>query len=148
MSANKELVTKWFDTVWGSNYNPEFIRENAAEDIVFYYPMHGEFKGPEAIIAMLDDFRESFPNLSFWATSELIEDGNKIVATWDGGGTHTGKAFTESPFGGPLPANSGKVIRFTGTSILEIENGKIKSESGQEGSIDALLQMGLVQKIS
>ncbi|AOO59867.1 hypothetical protein AN237_25270 (plasmid) [Raoultella ornithinolytica] len=148
MSKNKELVAKWFDSVWGANYNPEVIRELAADDIFFHYPMHGEFRGPEAVIAMLSDFRESFEDLNFWATGELIEEGNKVVATWDGGGTHTGKAFTESPFGGPLPANSGKVIRFTGTTIIEIENGKVKSEVGQEGAIDALLQMGLVQKTS
>jgi predicted ester cyclase len=111
---------------------------------VFRYPMHGEFHGAEAVIAILDSFRESLPDLKFWATDELLEDGDYVIARWEGGGTHTGKAITEIPHGGPIPAESGQKIFFSGVSLLKFRDGKVISDVGEEGAIDAHLQLGAV----
>lgn len=53
-------------------------------------------------------------------------------------------------FGGsrasPIPAGSRRKVFFSGTSILKVENGKVTEEIGQEGAIDALLQLGAVNE--
>jgi predicted ester cyclase len=142
--GNRELAAAYFSAVWSDRYDPAKVRQLAAPSLVFRYPMHGEFHGPDAVIAILDSFRESLPDLNFWATDELLEDGDYIVARWEGGGTHTGKAITELPHGGPIPAESGQKIFFSGTSVLKFRDGKVIEDVGQEGAIDAHLQLGAV----
>lgn len=143
---NKEIVNKFFKAVWTKEFDPSVIRELAHENGTFSYPMHGEFHGAEEYITMLEDFRESFEDLDFWAVDDFIAEGDYVVGRWEGGGTHTGKAFTKSPYGGVLPENSGTKIFFSGTTVFKLKNGKIISEIGEEGAIDALLQMKLVEK--
>jgi len=46
------------------------------------------------------------------------------VSQWIGGGTQTGAAFDDMPIG-TLPAGTDKTMRFTGTTILKVENGLI-----------------------
>ena len=72
---------------------------------------------------MLTEFREAFPDLTFWAVGPLIGenvDGEEyIVGRWDGGGTHTGRAFDDLRVGKLDRPNTGKKIRFTGTTVFK-----------------------------
>ena len=142
--SNKDLAAEYFDAVWSQHYNPEKIRLLADPALLWRYPMHGEFHGPESVIAMLTSFRESLPDLKFWATEELLPVGDYVVARWEGGGTHTGKALTELPHGGPIPAGSGRKVFFKGMSLLRFRDGKVIEDVGEEGAIDAHLQLGAV----
>jgi len=142
--SNKDLAAEYFDAVWSEHYNPEKIRLLADTALLWRYPMHGEFHGPESVIAMLTSFRESLPDLTFWATEELVPAGDYVVARWEGGGTHTGKALTELPYGGPIPAGSGRKVFFKGMSLLRFRDGKVIEDVGEEGAIDAHLQLGAV----
>jgi predicted ester cyclase len=142
--SNKDLAAEYFDAVWSQHYNPEKIRLLADPALVWRYPMHGEFHGPESVITMLTSFRESLPDLTFWATEELLPAGDYVVARWEGGGTHTGKALTELPHGGPIPAGSGRKVFFKGMSLLRFRDGKVIEDVGEEGAIDAHLQLGAV----
>jgi predicted ester cyclase len=142
--SNKDLAAEYFDAVWSQHYNPEKIRLLADPALVWRYPMHGEFHGPESVITMLTSFRESLPDLTFWATEELLPAGDYVVARWEGGGTHTGRALTELPHGGPIPAGSGRKVFFKGMSLLRFRDGKVIEDVGEEGAIDAHLQLGAV----
>jgi predicted ester cyclase len=142
--SNRDLAAEYFDAVWSQHYNPEKIRLLADPALLWRYPMHGEFHGPESVIAMLTSFRESLPDLTFWATEELVPAGDYVVARWEGGGTHTGKALTELPYGGPIPAGSGRKVFFKGMSLLRFRDGKVIEDVGEEGAIDAHLQLGAV----
>ena len=142
--SNKDLAAEYFDAVWSQHYNPEKIRLLADPALLWRYPMHGEFHGPEPVISMLTSFRESLPDLKFWATEELLPAGDYVVARWEGGGTHTGKALTELPHGGPIPAGSGRKVFFKGMSLLRFRDGKVIEDVGEEGAIDAHLQLGAV----
>ena len=142
--SNKDLAAEYFDAVWSQHYSPEKIRLLADPALLWRYPMHGEFHGPESVIAMLTSFRESLPDLKFWATEELLPAGDYVVARWEGGGTHTGKALTELPHGGPIPAGSGRKVFFKGMSVLRFRDGKVIEDVGEEGAIDAHLQLGAV----
>ena len=142
--SNKQLAAEYFDAVWSDHFDPGKIRELTSADLVFRYPMHGEFHGPEAVIELLSTFRKSLPNLKFWATDDLLEDGQYVIARWEGGGTHTGPAITDLPHGGPIPAASGKKMFFSGTSVLKFHDGRVVEDIGQEGAIDGHLQLGAI----
>jgi hypothetical protein len=47
---------------------------------------------------------------------------------------------------GTLPANTGKTMRFTGTTVLKVENGLITEEIGLDDGITALSQLGLIKE--
>jgi predicted ester cyclase len=92
-----------------------------------------------------EKFRAAFPDLNFWGTADLIGEGDYVVGQWEGGGTNTGDAFDDMPYG-PLPAGTGKVMRFTGTTVLKVENGLITEEIGLDDGVTALRQLALITK--
>jgi SnoaL-like polyketide cyclase len=65
-----------------------------------------------AVRAFAEKFRAAFPDLNFWGTADLIAEGDYAVGQWEGGGTNTGDAFDDMPYG-PLLASTGKIMRFT-----------------------------------
>lgn len=66
-----------------------------------------------------------------------------VVGRWEGGGTQTGEPFDDMPIGS-LPARTGKTMRFTGVSVLKIENGLITEEIGLDDGVTVLQQLGLI----
>jgi predicted ester cyclase len=141
--ANKAIVGRWFTEFWGNPWNPAVVDELAAPDIRFEYSMHAPRRGREDVKKFATEFRAAFPDLNFWGTADLIAEGEYVVGQWEGGGTHTGKAFSDLPIGS-LPAGSGKKIRFTGTSALRVKNGLITEELGIDDGVTVLKQLGLI----
>jgi predicted ester cyclase len=145
MSAedNKAIVGRWFTEFWGSEFNPDIIDELAAPDIRFEYSMHAPCRGRDEVRNFAKEFRTAFPDLGFGGTADLIAEGDYVVGQWEGGGTHSGPAFADLPVGS-LPAASGKSMRFTGTSILRVQNGLITEEIGLDDGVTVLQQLGLI----
>jgi steroid delta-isomerase-like uncharacterized protein len=137
----KELVSRWFAEFWGE-LNPEAVDELAAEDVLFHYPLVGEVRGREAVKQRVIGFAELFPDGGFELTDELIAEGEWVVARWEGGGTHTGPAWELSV--GTLPANSGTTVRYTGTTVYRVREGRILEEYGQADYVSVLQQLGLI----
>ena len=82
----------------------------------------------------------------FWGTADLIADGNYVVGQWEGGGSHTGPAFSDFLAGG-LPANTGRKMHFTGTTVLKLKDGKIIEEIGLDDGVTALTQLRLLRTV-
>jgi predicted ester cyclase len=91
----------------------------------------------------MSGFRLAFPDLNFWGVADLIAEGDYVVGRWEGGGTHTGPAFSDFLIGS-LPAATGRKMRFTGTTVLKLKNGKIVEEIGLDDGVTALRQLGLI----
>jgi len=140
---NKAVVGRWFAEFWGPDYNPEVIDQLAAPDIRFEYSMHAPCRGRDEVREFATKFRGAFPDLAFGATAELIAEGDYVVGQWEGGGTQTGDAFDDIPVGS-LPARSGKTMRFSGTTVLKVENGRITEEIGLDDGVTALKMLGLI----
>ena len=140
---NKAIVGRWFTEFWGKDFNPAVIDELAAPDIRFEYSLHAPLRGRDAVRSFAQKFRAAFPDLGFWGTADLIAEGDYVVGQWEGGGTHTGEAFDDMPVGA-LPANTGKTMRFTGTTVLKVENGLITEEVGLDDGVTVLRQLGLI----
>ena len=141
--ASKAVVARWFDRFWGRDFDPAVIDELAAPDIRFEYSLHAPVRGRDAVRDFATKFRAAFPDLNFRGTADLIAEGDYVVGQWEGGGTQTGAAFDDMP-GGSLPAGTGKTMRFTGITVLRVENGLITEEIGLDDGLTALRQLGLI----
>ena len=140
---NKAVVGRWFTEFWGKTVNLGVIDQIAAPDMLLKYSLHEPRRGRADIKAFMTDFRAAFPDLNFWGTADLIADGDYVVGQWEGGGTQTGAAFGDMPVGS-LPAATGKTMRFTGITVLKVENGLITEEIGLDDGLTALRQLGLI----
>jgi predicted ester cyclase len=143
VEENKAIVGRWFTEFWGKSFNPAVIDELAAPDIRFEYSLHAPLRGRDAVREFATAFRGAFPDLGFEGTADLIAEGDYVVGRWIGGGTQTGDAFDDLPIGS-LPAGTGKAMRFTGVTILKVENGLITEELGLDDGVTALQQLGLI----
>lgn len=100
--------------------------------------------GAVAYKRLVTDFRRAFPDLNFWGVADLIAEGDYVVGRWEGGGTHTGPAFSDFLIGS-LSAAIGRKMRFTGTTVLRLNGGKIVEEIGLDDGVTALQQFGLLK---
>ena len=141
---NKAIVGRWFTEFWGETFDMKVVDEIAAPDMLLKYSLHEPRKGREDIKAFMRDFRAAFPDLRFWGTADLLAEGDYVVGQWEGGGTHTGPAFKDFLVGG-LPAATGRKMRFTGTTVLKVIDGKIAEEVGLDDGVTALTQLGLLK---
>ena len=141
---NKAIVGRWFREFWGSPWNPRIVDELAAPDMLLQYSLHAPRRGRKDVTAFMVGFRAAFPDLNFWGAADLIAEGDYVVGRWEGGGTHTGPAFSDFLMGA-LPPSSGRKMRFTGTTVLRVENGKIAEEVGLDDGVTALQQLGLLR---
>jgi predicted ester cyclase len=142
---NKAIVGRWFTEFWGNPWNPRVIDELAAPDMLLQYSLHAPRKGREDVRAFITGFRAAFPDLGFAGAADLIAEGDYVVGRWIGGGTHTGPAFSDF-LAGSLPAASGRTMRFTGTTVVKVVNGKITEEIGLDDGVTALTQLGLLRR--
>ena len=141
---NKAIVGRWFDGFWGNPWDPRIIDELAAPDILLQYSLHAPRRGRDDVRNFMVEFRRAFPDLNFWGAADLIAEGDYVVGRWEGGGTHTGSAFGDF-LAGSLPANTGRKMRFTGTTVLKLKDGKITEEIGLDDGVTALQQLGLIK---
>jgi predicted ester cyclase len=141
---NKEIVGRWFTEFWGNPWNPKVIDELAAPDMLLQYSLHEPRRGRADVKDFMTGFRAAFPDLAFGGAADLIAEGDYVVGRWIGGGTHTGPAFDDFLVGA-LPAASGRKMRFTGTTVIRVENGRIAEEVGLDDGVTALTQLGLLR---
>jgi predicted ester cyclase len=104
--------------------------------MLLQYSLHAPRRRHDDIKAFMSDFREAFPDLNFWGTADFIAEGNYVVGRWDGGGTHTGPAFSDFLVGS-LPPATGRKMRFIGMTVLRVEDGKIAEEVGLDDRVTA-----------
>ncbi|MBZ9985397.1 MULTISPECIES: ester cyclase [unclassified Mesorhizobium] len=141
---NKAVVARWFTDFWGETCDLSVVDAIAASDMLLKYSLHESRRGREDIKAFMTDFRAAFPDLNFWATADLIAEGDYVVGQWEGGGTHAGPAFSDFLVGS-LPAATGRTMRFTGTTVLKVIEGRIVEEIGLDDGVAALTQLGLIK---
>ena len=143
---NKAIIGRWFTHFWGQTCNLDIVDELAAPDMLLQYSLHAPRRGHADIKAFMTGFREAFPDLNFWGAADLIAEGDYVVGRWEGGGTHTGPAFSDFLIGG-LPAATGRTMRFTGTTVLRVQDGKITEEVGLDDGVTALRQLELIRAV-
>src|SRR3979411_920383 len=104
---NKAIVGRWFGSFWGEKCDLSIVDELAAPDMLLQYSLHEPRKGRADIKAFMSDFRAAFPDLNCCGAAGLIAEGDYVVGRWEGGGTHTGPAFSDF-LAGSLAKSTGK----------------------------------------
>jgi predicted ester cyclase len=145
-SDNKAIVGRWFTEFWGKTCNLGVVDDLASPNMLLQYSLHEPRRGHQDIKAFMTGFREAFPDLNFWGAADLIAEDDHVVGRWEGGGTHTGPAFSDFIVGS-LPAATGRKMHFTGTTVLRVENGKIAEEIGLDDGVTAMQQLGLIRAV-
>lgn len=145
LEQNKALVSRWFTEFWGNPWNPKVIDDLASSEMLLQYSLHAPRRGRDDIKAFMIGFREAFPDLSFAGTHDLIAEGDYVVGRWIGGGTHTGKAFSDF-LAGSLPAATGRKMHFSGTTVIKVVDGRIAEEVGLDDGVTALTQLGILRR--
>ena len=139
---NKAIVDRWFTEFWGQSWNPRVVDELCAPDVLLQYLLQRPHCGRADVKTFMTKFREAFPNLRVAPAADLVVEGGSVVGRWVGTGTHTGPAYCDFLVG-CLPAASGQQMRFMGTTVLRIENGKVAEQIGLDDEVTASLQLGL-----
>ena len=145
-AANKAIVGRWFTAFWGKTCDLTIVDELAAPDMLLQYSLHAPRRGRDDIKAFMTAFRAAFPDLHFWGAADLIAEGDYVVGRWEGGGTHTGPAFSDFLLGA-LPVATGRTMHFTGTTVLRLTDGQIVEEIGLDDGVTALQQLGLITAV-
>jgi predicted ester cyclase len=145
-AENKAIVGRWFTAFWGKTCDLTIVDDLAAPDMLLQYSLHEPRRGRDDIKAFMTAFRAAFPDLNFWGTADLIAEGDYVVGRWEGGGTHTGPAFSDFLLGS-LPAATGRKMHFTGMTVLRLKDGQIVEEIGLDDGVTALQQLGLIQAV-
>jgi predicted ester cyclase len=139
---NKAIVNRWFTEFWGKSWNPTIVDELGAPDILVQYLLQAPRRGRADVKTFMTEFREAFPDVSVTGAENFVCESNYVVGRWEGWGTHTGPAYCDFLVGF-LPTASGQKMRFSGTTVLRVENGKITQQIGLDDGVTALLQLGL-----
>ena len=131
--ANKALVRRFYEEVWGSgNYDvadevfaPHYVRHDLrAGDPV---------PGAEGQKQIARDFRTAFPDLTF--DVELVfGEGDLVVGRWTASGTHTG------PWAGVEP--TGRMMRFSAANIFRFVDGKVVEIWNHRDDLGLMQQLG------
>lgn len=143
---NKATVGRWFTGFWGTTFDEGIVDRIASPDMLLHYSLHEPRRGRANIKAFMRGFRAAFPDLAFEGAAELIAEGDFVVGRWKGGGTHSGAALDDFLVGS-LPAATGRVMHFTGTTVLRLKDGLIVEEIGLDDGVAALTQLGLIAPV-
>jgi steroid delta-isomerase-like uncharacterized protein len=127
--TNNEIAKRFFDSAWNRG-DFSVLDELLTPDSMDYSTLHGEpEQGSEGFRQIISGFRSAFPDVHLTIDDEIYT-GDKVVHRWTQRGTH------EAPFMG-IPV-TGKKIEFTGTTIVQMKDGKI---SGRWSNLDLMRLM-------
>jgi len=131
--ANKALVRRWFDEVWGQG------RVAAIDELLARHGVvHGlgpDAQGVEAFKLFHAAYRSAFPDITI-RVEDVVAEGQLVAARWSGAGTHRGDDLG-------FPA-TGRQVRFSGMVFVRVENGQFVEGWNAFDQLGMLQQLGIV----
>ena len=140
-SAQKSLDEnlQMYEMVWEKVFNErnlDMINEDYfTQDVVALATSSGDVKGLENFKAHYANYVTGFSDgkLTF---VDLFGQGDKMVKHWRFTGTHDGEFFGVPP--------TGKKVDVSGTTLIEMKNGKIAAEQDTMDYLSFYKQLGLM----
>ena len=130
---------KVYEDVWSQFFNDRNMdiinSEYFTEDVKVVIP-GDDIIGIEGTKNYYGNYLTGFSDAEFTFV-DLFGQGDKLVKHWNFKGTHDGEFFG-------IPA-TGKKIDLSGTTLILMEDGKIKQEQDFFDSLDMLTQLGLME---
>jgi steroid delta-isomerase-like uncharacterized protein len=106
-----------------------------ADSFTWHGGSAGEAPNLDVVKQLLAAFFTAFPDLTV-ISSDLLAEGDKVVASYTWRGTHRGE------FQGIPP--TGKQVKVRGISIYRVAGGKIAEEWWQQDLLGLMQQLGVV----
>jgi steroid delta-isomerase-like uncharacterized protein len=100
----------------------------------------GRREGREAIVAYFEEADMPFSDMTM-ETSQLVEEGDTLVAEWTWRATHTGPMAM--PDSTEIPP-TGKAVELPGVSVLKIRDGKFATDREYWDAAAVMTQLGLL----
>lgn len=122
-----KIVRRDMERGWNAG-DVDVFDESIHPDAVAHDPARGEFRGREAVKAMVLGLRETFPDLQITA-EDLIAAGDKVVLRWRATGTQAS------------PPGAGRRVEFTGVTIDRFSEGRIAESWFQWDSAGLMRQL-------
>lgn len=130
---NKALVVALYHTGWNGTDAGTFGHLVDEHFRVFLAGEAQAGEGPEVLQATWRALKQAFPDLRFELTDVLAE-GDKVVALWELRGTHQGLYFGIAP--------TGRSVRQSGISVYRVADGKLVEERTIFDGLGMLRQLG------
>jgi steroid delta-isomerase-like uncharacterized protein len=133
VEANKALVRRFYDEVWGRG-NVDVCDEVFADDYIRHDLRSGDpGPGPEGQKRIAALFRSAFPDLS-WDVEIVVGEGDFVVGRWAARGTHLGSWAGIAP--------SGRSMHLAGVNVFRFEQGKVAEIWNHRDDLGLMEQLG------
>jgi len=133
LDENRAIVTRYVYEVNMQNYDA--FDEFVVEDYLDHDPIPGQQPGREGLKAAYKGFSDAFPDI--WFTFEdLIAEGDMVIGRGVIEGTQQGSFLALPP--------SGKHIKWTGTRMFRVRDGKVSEGWINFDLLSVFQQMGLI----
>ena len=135
VKENKDLVRRYFDTIWNKGQlerEPEFV---ALDIVVHAPPIPGIPDGIAGPLTIVGTFRAAMPDIHL-TQDVLFGADDKVVQIWTTRGIHSGGDM----FGFPATGNE---LVLTGINIFRVENGRIAERWGTMDLMGLMQQLGV-----
>lgn len=130
-----ELARRFLEAAWSNSGDYRILEELAAPEFSVKYSLMPEpVEGVEAYCATLRQTRAALSDI-YIDFVHVATQGDTSVFSWEGGGRHSGEILG-------IPA-TGNDLRWTGISIVQVADGKVTREWGEEDSARVLGQLGV-----
>lgn len=136
---NIALVRRWFEEVWNRG-QLAVIHELMAPDAVGVGQGGAQvtIRGPHEFQVFVEKLRGAFPDIHV-TIEDAFASGDKVAARWSATMTHRG---------GQLGiAATGKAVRITGISLVQIVNGKIVAGWDNWDEMAMMREIGAIQGV-
>ena len=132
--STAELAQQYLDAAWNRG-DATALGALASADLEVSFPLLPDVvRGLEAFTQVLQQMRAGLPDLHF-DFHPVATEGDTAVVRWEAAGTHTGRLLG-------LPA-TGRAVRWSGISVVEVANGRVAREWGEEDAMGLFRQLGV-----
>jgi len=128
-----ERALRYLDAAW-NRFDLATLSELAHPQLRVSYPLMPEATTDrEAFTQVLRMIHAGLPD-AHMDLRHVASQGDIAVFAWDARATHTGELFGIAP--------TGREVRWTGLSVVEMADGRVSSEWGEEDALGIMRQLG------
>ncbi len=114
--SNKSVVRYLFESVW-NEARLDDVNSIWDSNVVFHFRGRSNEVSPEALQAMVQKWRQAFPDFRFYV-EDVIAEGDRVAARVRFTGTHTGGEWFNLP-------PTGKTFEVTEMMFFRLQGGKV-----------------------
>jgi predicted ester cyclase len=133
--STTDLAHRYLDAAW-NRMDLSALDELARTDLYVYYPLMPEATTDrESFKQTLQAIRAGMPDLHF-DLRHVATHGDTAVFSWQASGEHSGDLLGLAP--------TGRSVQWTGLSVVEMSDGRVAKEWGEEDALGFFRQLGVV----